>query len=73
VKIVINSDAHSVENLRFMHYGVDQARRGWLEKPHILNTLGWPQFQQWLRQQVQQLKVQQRPAYVCPECQKHGA
>jgi DNA polymerase (family 10) len=49
VKIVINSDAHSVENLRFMRYGVDQARRGWLEKTHVLNTLTWAQFHKWLQ------------------------
>jgi DNA polymerase (family 10) len=49
VKIVIDSDAHSVEHLRFMRYGIDQARRGWLEKPHVLNTLQWPDFQRWLR------------------------
>jgi DNA polymerase (family 10) len=49
VQIVINSDAHSVENLRFMRYGVDQARRGWLEKTHVVNTLPWSQFHQWLQ------------------------
>jgi DNA polymerase (family 10) len=49
VKIAVNSDAHSVENLRFMRYGVDQARRGWLEKTHILNTMTWPQFRKWLQ------------------------
>jgi DNA polymerase/3'-5' exonuclease PolX len=49
VKIIINSDAHSVENLRFMRYGVDQARRGWLEKTHVVNTLSWSQFHKWLQ------------------------
>jgi DNA polymerase (family X) len=49
VKIVINSDAHSVDQLRFMRYGVDQARRGWLEKRHVVNTMPWPDFQRWLR------------------------
>ena len=49
VKIVIDSDAHSVEHLRFMRYGIDQARRGWIEKAHVLNTLKWPEFQRWLR------------------------
>jgi hypothetical protein len=29
--------------------GVDQARRGWLEKAHVLNTLPWPQFHAWLQ------------------------
>jgi len=48
VKIAIDTDAHSVDHLRFMQYGIDQARRGWLEKEHIMNTLTWPQFHQWL-------------------------
>jgi DNA polymerase (family X) len=48
VKIVIDTDAHSVDHLRFMQYGIEQARRGWLEKEHIMNTLPWPQFRQWL-------------------------
>jgi DNA polymerase (family 10) len=49
VTLVIDSDAHSVDQLRFMRYGVDQARRGWLEKSHVLNTLTWSDFQQWLK------------------------
>lgn len=49
VKLVINSDAHSVEGLRVLRYGVDQARRGWLEKTQVINTLPWPQFHTWLQ------------------------
>jgi DNA polymerase (family 10) len=49
VKIVIDSDAHSIDHLRFMRYGIDQARRGWIEKAHVLNTLKWPDFQRWLK------------------------
>jgi DNA polymerase (family 10) len=49
VKLAINSDAHGVEQLRFMSYGIDQARRGWLEKKHVINALTWPQFYKWLR------------------------
>jgi DNA polymerase (family X) len=49
VKVAINSDAHSTENLRFMRYGVDQARRGWLEKRDVLNTMSWQEFRRWLR------------------------
>jgi hypothetical protein len=32
-----------------MGYGVDQARRGWLEKAHVLNTLNWSDFERWLK------------------------
>lgn len=49
VKFIINSDAHSTQGLALVHYGVEQARRGWLEKTQVLNTLPWPQFQQWLQ------------------------
>jgi DNA polymerase (family 10) len=50
VKIAINTDAHSTEQLRFMKYGLDQARRGWLEKRHVLNTMTQSQFKAWLKE-----------------------
>jgi len=40
VKMIINSDAHQSEQMRFMEYGVSQARRGWAEKEDIINA--WP-------------------------------
>jgi DNA polymerase (family X) len=39
VRLVISTDAHRVEELDCMRYGVDQARRAWCEPKHILNTL----------------------------------
>jgi DNA polymerase (family 10) len=39
VKVVISTDAHSTTNLRYIKYGVRMARRGWLEKGDVLNTL----------------------------------
>ncbi len=39
VKITISTDAHSTEELKFMKYGINQARRGWLESTNVLNTL----------------------------------
>ena len=39
VKIVISTDAHSTRGLSAMHYGVQMARRGWLEKKDVINTL----------------------------------
>ena len=53
VKIAINTDAHSTEQLYFMRYGIDQARRGWLEKRHVLNTMTQTQLQSWLKQRRQ--------------------
>ena len=37
VKMVINTDAHHVDQMRFIEYGVAQARRGWAEKEDIVN------------------------------------
>jgi DNA polymerase (family 10) len=39
VKIVISTDAHSTIHLGWMRYGVKTARRGWLEKKDVINTL----------------------------------
>lgn len=38
VKIVINPDAHSTEELTLNRFGVTVARRGWLEKGDVFNT-----------------------------------
>ena len=39
LRIVISTDAHSTRSLGWMRYGVGTARRGWLEKHDIINTL----------------------------------
>lgn len=44
VKMVINTDAHAVEHLKLMRYGVSVARRGWAEKKDIVNALGYNEF-----------------------------
>jgi DNA polymerase (family 10) len=38
VTFAISTDAHSPSGLDFMPLGVNVARRGWLEKSHVLNT-----------------------------------
>lgn len=38
VMIVLGTDAHAVEELRFMQFGVYQARRGGLEAENVANT-----------------------------------
>lgn len=40
VTIAINPDAHNIEGLRDVYYGVGIARKGWLEKRNILNAQG---------------------------------
>lgn len=39
VLVSINSDAHTIADLANLKYGIGQARRGWLEKEDVLNTL----------------------------------
>jgi DNA polymerase (family 10) len=39
VKIVISTDAHTTRGLLAMRYGVQMARRGWIEKKDVINTL----------------------------------
>ncbi|MFC1623745.1 DNA polymerase/3'-5' exonuclease PolX [Candidatus Omnitrophota bacterium] len=39
VRLAINTDAHIADQLETMRFGVAIARRGWLEKGDILNTL----------------------------------
>jgi len=39
VKIVINTDSHHTSHLDKIRYGVLQARRAWLTKENVLNTL----------------------------------
>ncbi len=44
IKLIINTDAHSIDSLDFMDYGIDVARRGWCEEKDIINTLPYDQF-----------------------------
>jgi len=38
ITLVINPDAHSTAEIALYRYGVDVARRGWLEKKDVFNT-----------------------------------
>jgi len=44
VKIVINTDSHHISHMEKIRYGVLQARRAWLTKDEVLNTLPPEQF-----------------------------
>ncbi|MGA8503781.1 MAG: DNA polymerase/3'-5' exonuclease PolX [Candidatus Sulfotelmatobacter sp.] len=44
VKIVINTDSHHTSHLDKIRYGILQARRAWLTKDDVLNTLSTEQF-----------------------------
>ena len=38
-KFTVDSDAHAIGQMQFLHYGISVAQRGWLEKEDVLNTL----------------------------------
>jgi DNA polymerase (family 10) len=44
VPIFINPDAHRVDGLNFVKYGIGIARKGWLEKGDVVNTRSLPQI-----------------------------
>lgn len=41
LKLAITTDAHRIDDLDLMRFGIGQARRGWLEPKDIINTLPW--------------------------------
>lgn len=49
VKVVISTDAHHPKHLANIRYGVKTARRAWLEKGDVLNTLPAEEFLKSLR------------------------
>jgi DNA polymerase (family 10) len=44
LKIVINTDSHNRDHLRYIDLGVATARRGWLERNKIFNTLSFSEL-----------------------------
>jgi DNA polymerase (family 10) len=50
VPLVISTDAHRREALGDMRFGVAQARRGWCQAAHIVNTWPWERVEAWVRE-----------------------
>jgi DNA polymerase (family 10) len=48
LKLAISTDTHHPDQLAFMRFGVDQARRGWLEPGDVVNTRSWPDLKRLL-------------------------
>jgi DNA polymerase (family 10) len=46
--VVIDADAHAIADFDDLRFGIGQARRGWLEKKHVLNTRTVAQLRTWL-------------------------
>lgn len=49
VKLAISTDAHATHALEWMRYGVDQARRGWIEAGDVINTRALKDLRRLLR------------------------
>jgi len=49
VKIAISTDAHATAALGYMRFGIDQARRGWLEPNDVINTRPLAELKRLLR------------------------
>ena len=49
LKIALSTDAHSLDDLALMRFGIGQARRGWLESADIINTRGLKELRQLLK------------------------
>ncbi len=50
VRIAISTDSHNTDSLRFMRFGINQARRGWIEPEDCLNTQPLDRLLKTLRQ-----------------------
>lgn len=59
VNIVINTDAHHTSHLEKIRYGILQARRAWLRKEDVLNTLPLAEFRKAMKR-AQELEFSRR-------------
>ncbi|RMG04761.1 MAG: DNA polymerase/3'-5' exonuclease PolX [Nitrospirae bacterium] len=56
IPVIINTDSHIPDQFLYMKYGVQVARRGWLEKENVLNTLPLNEFEKLLQKRRKKLK-----------------
>lgn len=49
VKVAINTDAHAIDQLRFMDIGVKYSQKAWLKKELIVNTWTRQEFEAFIR------------------------
>ena len=49
VKLAISTDAHATNTLAYMRFGIDQARRGWLEADDVINTRSLAQLRKLIK------------------------
>ena len=49
VKVAINTDAHAIDQLRFMDIGIKYSQKAWLKKELIVNTWTQDEFEAFIR------------------------
>ena len=69
VLVSINSDAHAKQNFNYLKYGIDQARRGWLETKDVLNTLPFKELQGAAAQDNDMIEVRLKDLLFSRYCQ----
>ncbi|MCS6834460.1 MAG: DNA polymerase/3'-5' exonuclease PolX [Anaerolineae bacterium] len=54
ILLAIDSDAHDPHMMDLLDYGIVNARRGWVEARHVINTWPYEQFWAWVQARGQQ-------------------
>lgn len=49
IPLIVGTDAHFIDQMEYLRYGVAVARRGWCTKENLLNTLEYEDFLKWLK------------------------
>jgi len=52
VKFAISTDAHQKGQLNFLRYGINVARRGWIQKESVINTKSLKELREWKKNKV---------------------
>ncbi|MCR4402835.1 MAG: DNA polymerase/3'-5' exonuclease PolX [Firmicutes bacterium] len=52
--LAVNTDSHSFDQLGYMVFGVGVARRGWLERSHVVNAWPLARLREWLSRRQRQ-------------------
>jgi DNA polymerase (family 10) len=69
VKIILGSDAHNLRMMKGMRFGVGIARRAWLSKSGVLNSLPADRFETWLKKrEIDFQKTKQLAAKIAGDC-----
>lgn len=63
VKLAIGSDSHSLTDFDYIDIGISIARRAWCNSSDILNTMNWPEIEEWKK-----MKTLMKNKLLFPEC-----